>query len=114
VHRGELHGGPSLFRAHERSTRGNAVASQGRTSAKTGYTTSRDAILVDRMGDGGWGAGEWLKHGGVTACRGLLGPDAGARDTVPGVTPPSVSAPPSPDASQHCAPPSSKALGGAQ
>ncbi|MFJ3933011.1 DUF4158 domain-containing protein [Streptomyces sp. NPDC090029] len=26
VHRGELHGGPSLFRAHERSTRGNAVA----------------------------------------------------------------------------------------
>ncbi|MEU3202040.1 hypothetical protein, partial [Streptomyces sp. NPDC006996] len=31
-------------RAHERSTRGNAVASRGRTSAKNGYTTSRDAI----------------------------------------------------------------------
>ncbi|MEU3048206.1 ARMT1-like domain-containing protein, partial [Streptomyces sp. NPDC006984] len=46
VHRGELHGGPSLFRAHERSTRGNAVASRGRTSAKNGYTTSRDTILV--------------------------------------------------------------------
>lgn len=46
VHRGELHGGPSSFRAHERSTRGNAVASRGRTSAKNGYTTSRDAIHV--------------------------------------------------------------------
>lgn len=51
VHRGELHGGPSLFRAHERSTRGNAVASQGRTSAKTGYTTSRDAIEITSVPD---------------------------------------------------------------
>ncbi|MEU3051533.1 hypothetical protein ABZ705_34500, partial [Streptomyces sp. NPDC006984] len=33
-------------RAHERSTRGNAVASRGRTSAKNGYTTSGDTIGV--------------------------------------------------------------------
>ncbi|WTJ84440.1 hypothetical protein OG750_26830 [Streptomyces sp. NBC_01538] len=36
--------GTTACQAHERSTRGNAVASRGRTSAKNGYTTSRDAI----------------------------------------------------------------------
>ncbi|MFE0671749.1 hypothetical protein [Streptomyces sp. NPDC058867] len=33
-----MHDGPSSFRAHERFTRGDAVASWGRTSAKNGYT----------------------------------------------------------------------------
>ncbi|MFB9737513.1 hypothetical protein ACFFRO_20605, partial [Streptomyces thermocoprophilus] len=55
------------FRAHERSTRGNAVASQGRTSAKTGYTTSRDAITVEtaEWQEDGWR--EWLLWSEVCA-----------------------------------------------
>ncbi|GAA3217893.1 hypothetical protein GCM10020256_21390 [Streptomyces thermocoprophilus] len=56
-----------MFRAHERSTRGNAVASQGRTSAKTGYTTSRDAITVEtaEWQEDGWR--EWLLWSEVCA-----------------------------------------------